>query len=125
MIKLMLIVGTGSFLGGCLRYLVSVYVKTQSVTPFPLGTFLANFIGCFLIGLLYSYSGKFDLSSELKLFLGVGILGGFTTFSAFSYEAVSLFRNDQPVYALLYIAASLLICLSATFFAIYLGKTLF
>lgn len=97
------IVGSGGFLGASLRYILSLY--TQSRFPessFPYGTLVVNLLGCLIIGLL---AGLFELKSwghtEARLFLFVGILGGFTTFSTFSHETFLLWENGKMLFSLL------------------------
>lgn len=97
------IVGSGGFLGASLRYILSLY--TQSRFPessFPYGTLVVNLLGCLIIGLL---AGLFELKSwghtEVRLFLFVGILGGFTTFSTFSHETFLLWENGKMLLSLL------------------------
>lgn len=121
MFKLFLI-GLGGFLGASARYgIVCYYSKSNS--PIPLETLLINAGGCLIIGLLgglSEYRGIF--SPEVKAFLFVGILGGFTTFSTFSYESVSLFRNYELVWAFLNIFLHVFLGLSATWFGIILSR---
>lgn len=87
-----LAVGTGGFIGSVLRYAMSVSVqRAAGGSTFPLGTMTVNIIGCFGIGLLMALARDRGLfSSHLRLFLMVGILGGFTTFSSFAYESAEL-----------------------------------
>lgn len=92
-----LAVGSGGFLGAVFRYLTSVTVQAQfPESKFPYGTITANLLGCLLIGFL---AGLFELKSwghpEFRLFIFVGILGGFTTFSTFSHETFLLFENGK------------------------------
>jgi CrcB protein len=82
--------------------------------PFPLGTFLINISGSFLIGLIYAMFGKTgNMSSATLLFLATGICGGFTTFSAFSYENILLMRNGHYLLSVIYISGSVLLGLLA------------
>ena len=120
--KLIFAIGTGSFIGGILRYLLTLLIQTKTTTHFPLGTLLVNLIGCFFIGIVFGIFDKGQMSHEWKLFLATGLLGGFTTFSAFSNEAFMLFRDGHTVYALLYILASVLLGLLATYVAYWLIK---
>ena len=112
--KTTLLVGLGSFIGGAGRYLISKTIQAQIQSTFPFGTFTVNIVGCFLIGAVVGWSVKSNLDSSWQLFLTAGILGGFTTFSAFSLESVRLIQAGNIVAALLYIAISLLMGLLST-----------
>jgi CrcB protein len=97
------------------RYLAQVFVSRHVSILFPWGTFLVNCSGCFLIGLLYALSGKCTwMTQELRLFLITGLCGGYTTFSSFSYESISLFRQGAYSYFLLYTILSVVLGLLAT-----------
>jgi len=113
--KIILAIGTGSFIGGVLRYLVSQLVQSKFLSAFPFGTLTVNIIGCFLIGLVFGLTEKVNLTQEWRLFLATGLLGGFTTFSAFSIETVTMFRDGQFFYATVYISSSLVVGIIATF----------
>jgi CrcB protein len=113
--KLILAIGFGSFLGGISRYLLTQYIQSKVLSGFPYGTLVINVAGCFLIGLVFAFSLKGSLSHEWRLFLATGILGGFTTYSAFSYETVALIRDGQLTTAFGYVALSLALGLLATF----------
>jgi CrcB protein len=122
--KILLAIGTGSFIGGVSRYLLSQLVHAKFMSGFPIGTLTVNVIGCFCIGLVFGLSDKGNLSSEWRLFLATGLLGGFTTFSAFSHETVGMLRDGQLWYASAYVTVSILIGLAATFLGIALIKFL-
>lgn len=116
-----LLVGVGGFIGSVLRYLVSGYVQqsTKSI-DFPYGTLAVNVIGCFVIGFLAQLAetrGAF--TSESRLFVFVGILGGFTTFSSFGNETLNLARDSQMMNALANVGANVILGL----FAVWLGRT--
>lgn len=98
---------TGGAIGALCRYLTS-FALQRSVcsTVFPWGTFCVNLTGSFLIGLLWGILESFDSSHGARLFLIVGVLGGFTTFSSFSLESLLLFKAGEVKSALLYIAGS-------------------
>jgi CrcB protein len=120
--KIILAIGAGSFIGGVFRYLLSLFIQSKTTTNFPLGTLTVNIIGCFFIGIVFGLFDKGNLSNEWKLFLATGVIGGFTTFSAFSIETFALFREGYAGYALIYILASVLLGLLATYVAYLLIK---
>ena len=122
--KLLLAIGTGSFIGGALRYLLSQFIQARFLSAFPFGTLGVNIIGCFLIGLVFGLSDRGNLSLEWRLFLATGILGGFTTFSAFSNETVAMLRDGQMGHAAAYVASSVILGLFATFSGIFIIKLL-
>jgi len=113
MLKDFLYVGAGSFVGGVVRYLVSLAMK--SVGGFPWATFIVNVVGCLLIGLLWGLSVRSSnaLSGHLGLFLTVGFCGGFTTFSTFSKESLALLQMGSYVTFALYALGSILFGLAA------------
>lgn len=122
--KSILFVGLGGFAGSILRYLISKAVSNSTITAFPIGTFIVNIIGCFLIGLLYAISDKYGiLNQEWKLLLTVGLCGGFTTFSTFANESLLLLKSGNLLYFLLYTSLSVLIGIFATFLAVIIVKT--
>lgn len=122
--KIILAIGIGSFIGGILRYLLAVFVQNKFLTTFPLGTFTVNIIACFFIGVVFGLSERGNINSEWRIFLATGILGGFSTFSSFSNETVSLLRDGQLWYAFGYIAGSVIIGIAATFAGISVIKLL-
>src|SRR5262245_58723397 len=114
----------GSAVGGLLRYFAANFFYAHFGKVFPWGTLIVNLIGCFLIGLTFTLIIEqfHHHSLILHSLLITGFLGGFTTFSAFSFEAVSMFESFLYIRGLLYIFASLLGCLSLTALGIWLGK---
>jgi CrcB protein len=122
--KILLVIGAGSFIGGIMRYLVSLVIQNRVISTFPFGTLVVNITGCFLIGVVFGMAEKGNLNVEWRLFLATGVLGGFTTFSAFSNETVAMFKDGQLWYAFTYIIASILAGLLATFTGIMLIKLL-
>lgn len=120
--KILLAIGLGSFLGGISRYLVTLFLQNKFLSTFPYGTLGVNIIGCFLIGIVYGLSARGNINVEWRLFLATGFLGGFTTFSSFSNDTVSLLRDAQYWQAFSYVALSVLVGLVATFGGISLIK---
>ena len=107
-IKNILIVGCGSFLGGAARYLISIAMKGVN-KGFPWGTLLVNLIGCLIIGLLWGiFSRTSSEGSSWSLFLTVGLCGGFTTFSTFSKEALAMLQCSNYIGFASYIAISVI-----------------
>jgi len=122
--KIVLLVGLGSFIGGISRYLVTLFVQNKILSTFPYGTMAVNIIGCFLIGTIYALSERGNWNPEWRIFLATGIMGGFTTFSSFSNETVSMLRDAEYWPAFTYVALSVIIGLAATFGGISLIKYL-
>ena len=112
MIKDILLVGIGSFVGGMLRYLVSLMMKWGG-NGFPWATFTVNILGCLLIGLLWGWGSR-SLSPQLMLLLSVGLCGGFTTFSTFSRESLALLQGGSYLLFALYVAGSIVLGIGAT-----------
>ena len=111
----LIIIGLGGALGSICRYLMQLAVGRFIPLSFPLGTFLVNISGCFLIGLLYGLADRHAwMTLEWRLFLVTGICGGYTTFSTYSYEGISLFRQGNYTYFMLYVAGSVILGLLAT-----------
>ena len=110
-----LAVGIGGAFGAILRYLISLGIeKGFGDLRFPFATLAANLLGCFLIGLLLALSARHQpLSAPLRLFLITGLLGGFTTFSAFGGESVLLMRRGEMALASINVLGSVACCLLA------------
>jgi fluoride exporter len=117
-----LLVGVGSFVGGVLRYGLSTWVYKALDNPwFPYGTLTVNAAGCLVIGFLSGLAeARAAFTPEARLFLFVGVIGGFTTFSSFALETFSLARDTQSLAALVNIGLQL--CLGL--FAVWIGNVM-
>jgi len=122
--KIIALIGIGSFIGGIFRYLLSQSVQSKFLSAYPFGTLTVNIIGCLAIGIVFGLSEKFNFSPEWRLFLATGICGGFTTFSTFSFETMAMLRDGQYLYSFLYIGSSVLVGLIAVYLGILLLKLL-
>jgi CrcB protein len=118
------LVGAGGFLGAIARYGLSGFVhslvRTQS---FPYGTLVVNVLGCLVLGLLGGLAESRNLfGADLRLFLFLGVLGGFTTFSTFGYETLALMRDADHLRAAINVAAHLTVGLAAVWIGFALTR---
>lgn len=126
MLRNLLIVGTGGLIGTVMRYLVQVHIEKLLGSTFPMGTFLINILGSFIIGVVYGLVDKGNLiGPEWRLFLAVGLCGGFTTFSTFSADTLNLLKDNSFIQMLSYTGGSVLFGLLAVYFGIILARTIF
>lgn len=112
-----MVIMLGGAIGSALRYALSTWVGGLMAGFFPWGTLAVNIFGSFVIGLfvgLAQIEGVWWSSPDARAFIVVGVLGGFTTFSAFSLQTMLLFQSGQALYALGNILLSVLLCLLAT-----------
>lgn len=117
MVKLILIAGLGGFLGTVFRFLISRFFQYHYVSVFPWGTFSVNIIGSLFIGIFYGISEKGNfMSPEWRLFLTVGLCGGFTTYSSLSNDAFLLLQGKEFLRFAAYSGLSFLFGLFAVFF---------
>jgi fluoride exporter len=115
----------GGGIGAVARYSLQGFVHRYTENNFPYGTFAVNVIGCFVLGyLMVAFEERFLMNPSLRLFLTIGILGGFTTFSSFSYETIALLRGGEWMFGISNILASVLCCLLATFAGMAAGKVI-
>ena len=115
MVKPLFVIGLGSAVGGICRYLVQVYIGKYTPLTFPVGTLVVNLTGCFLIGILFGLSGKYAwMTIDWRLFLITGLCGGYTTFSSFSLESLTLLRQGNFLYFSLYVLGSVAVGILAT-----------
>lgn len=105
-----LVVLAGAGIGGLARYVASVWIMARYGGRFPLGTFLINLTGSFLIGVLMTlFTERFQPHPNWRLFLVVGVLGGYTTFSSFEYESYQAMRGGAYGMGLLYVSGSVVL----------------
>ena len=116
-----LVVLVGAGLGGLARYVLGSWIMAKYGGRFPMGTFLVNLSGSFLIGLFMTLlTERLQPHPNWRLFLVVGVLGGYTTFSSFEYETLLAVRDGERWMALLYVGASVVAC----YLAVWLGAVL-
>lgn len=116
MLKTILIVGTGGFFGSVARYLTQLFVERYLHSTFPWGTFVANIAGCFIIGLAYALSERGNLlSPEWRIFITVGFCGGFTTFSSFAYNNLTMLSESNFLQLIGNVGLSLIFGISAVY----------
>ncbi len=119
--KQLILIFFGGGLGSITRFSLGKWINTQHTNPFPLGTFIVNVAACFVLGLIVGLADyKQILSPQAKLFWAVGFCGGFSTFSTFSSESLTLFQQGNHDIMFIYIASSVITCLFATYFGIVL-----
>ena len=117
MIKNLLLIGAGGFIGSVARYLISRLNTHVDWFSIPVGTLLVNILGSLLIGFLIGIAEKSQIMTlELRMFLMVGLCGGFTTFSSFTGENLMLMRNGQFLPLFLYTGLSILLGFTAVYF---------
>lgn len=126
MLRTILIVGTGGFIGSVMRYLVQVLVEKGISSTFPWGTFVANIAGSFIIGIVFAFAEKQNLmSAEWRIFLAVGVCGGFTTFSSFAYNNLIMLGERSFVQLLWNVGGSLFFGILAVYLGIILVRAIF
>jgi CrcB protein len=119
----MIFVFLGGGLGSVVRYALGRWVNSLHTHHFPFGTLVVNVAACFLLGLLIGLADHRQLiSPHARLFWTVGFCGGFSTFSTFSNETLTLLQGGFNLSLILYILFSLILCLAAVFGGLYLGK---
>lgn len=124
MLNIVLVAVGGAF-GSVCRYLTGILMTRLMGPAFPWGTITVNIVGSFAIGLLTELvARRFDASLEMRLLLVVGILGGFTTFSSFSLDTVALIEKGAVSSAVIYVFASVVVSLMATFAGFAVGRAL-
>jgi CrcB protein len=118
-----LYIGLGGFLGSIARFGLASVIQNRTESLFPYGTLAVNIIGCFVIGLLMTlFQERVTAGPNLRLFLVIGLLGGFTTFSSFSYDTFAMLKSGNVMGAGLNAGLSLFGCLLATWAGFFAGE---
>jgi len=125
MLRIILLVGFGGFAGSVSRYLASSSVQKLFYLSFPFGTLFVNIVGSLIIGFLFGLGERGNiLSPEARLFFATGFCGGFTTFSTFSLESLSLIRDGQWLFFALYAVGSVVLGLLFVFMGFWFSRLL-
>ncbi len=119
-----LYVALGGAIGAAARYLAGLWIVARLGAGFPWGTFFVNVTGSFLIGIILVWVEEGTLPAEARLFLAIGILGGYTTFSSFSYETLQLLNGGDVVPVLLNAFGQLLTGLLAVYLGVVFARSL-
>ena len=118
-----LAIALGGAVGALSRHYMAAAVSRAFGLGFPYGTLTVNVVGCFLMGLLVeALALRFSITPEARGFLAVGLLGGFTTFSAFSLEVALLYERGQLLLAVVYVLASVALSVAALFGGLAVGR---
>ena len=116
MIKMMLLAGTGGFVGTCLRFLTGKICVALGAAVFPWATLVGNVVGSFIIGVLFGVAERTTLiTAAMNALLITGFCGGFTTFSSFSHDMLGLIEQRQYLYFVLYAALSFVLGFTVVF----------
>ncbi len=118
------IIGLGGAIGTLLRYLIGSLDYRFSSGVFPVSTFVVNTTGSFLIGFLWGLVDRFAISPNMRLFVFIGILGGYTTFSTFSLESFHLLRDGEYKIALVNIILSNFLAILLVFLGFFISRSL-
>jgi fluoride exporter len=122
-LKQLVLIFVGGGFGSVTRFALGKWVNSLHQQSFPWGTLAVNTIACLIVGFIIGLADyKQIISPASRIFWTVGFCGGFSTFSTFSAETASLLQNGLPLSAALYIAASLLVCVAATYAGLFLSE---
>ncbi len=126
MLRTILIVGAGGFLGSVSRYLGQLAAGKIFPPSFPIGTFMINVLGSLIIGMVYALSEKGNLlTADMRLFLAVGFCGGFTTFSTFANDNLTMLRDGSIGLLLMNVIGSVILGILAVYLGIVLVRAIF
>ena len=121
----MLLIFVGGGIGSVMRFSLGTWISSFHSHHFPYGTLFVNVLACFVLGTLVGVADhKQIISPNARLFWTVGFCGGFSTFSTFSSETMTLIQTGFPFSSVVYVLASLLLCLAATYLGLYLGENI-
>lgn len=120
----LILVATGGALGATARHLVSIAAIRLAPATFPWGTYLINVSGCFAMGVVAGFASGGSLSPQARLFLGTGLLGGYTTFSAFGLEAQVLLSDGRLAAALSYLLGQVVLGVLGVFLGLAFARRL-
>lgn len=120
--RLIILVAIGGSIGSVCRYLMQLWGTRLFPNTFPVGTFAVNILGCFAVGLVYGLANKGSITIDTRIFLATGFCGGFTTFSAFAYENISLVKQGDIITFLIYTTLSVVFGLLSVVAGAYLTK---
>lgn len=121
--KDLVLIFAGGGLGSVVRYMLGRWVTGLHQLNFPLGTLVVNVVACFVLGLVVGFADHRQLlSANTRMFWAIGFCGGFSTFSTFSYETLALFQQPAIGSGLLYVLASVVLCLGATVLGMWLVR---
>jgi CrcB protein len=125
MLRSLFLVGIGGAVGSIARYGLSLSINTKFSSSLPLGTLIVNIIGCFIIGILFGLAAKQQwTNNDILMLVGTGFCGGFTTFSTFALENISLFDKQQTSSAIVYTIVSLILGIGLCKLGFLLGDKL-
>lgn len=125
MFRTIIIVGTGGFIGSVMRYLLQVFIENKLLSTFPLATMIANITGSFIIGVVFALAEKSLMNSDWRIFMSVGICGGFTTFSAFAFNNFNMIKEHTWNQLLLNIGGTMILGILAVYLGIILVREIF
>ncbi len=122
---MLLYVAVGGAIGATLRFLISSFIHSRVDSKFPLGTLAVNLIGAFLVGVMFAILvERLSIPPAARLMLITGIMGGFTTFSTFSYESFHLLQSGETLKFASYVLITNLIGIALTFAGYHLGRVI-